>query len=254
MLDEPPAAPSLVHVTEKVPTHHRNLRLLAKIDYVTDPEDRSVHFHYERTDREYKLVALRTFEQWATEDGWIPQRALYYREIERRIIIDRLDKLVEQRFRELDELSEDMRLLHEWVTPLRDKDGNVRRHTSMIEEVDVKTGTFSRRPNPYDGLPMYALPFESMEKLIGAFLKLDERLMLKRGDATTRTETTEAGSLGRPSVLDPQTLITKPTRDEVQAMARALLFKRQPELLQQTVIDVESLTERGESGDKDNTI
>jgi len=164
-----------------------------------------------------------------------------------------MEQLVEQRFRELDEISEDLIYLREWVRPLRNEDGTVRRHPAWIEEVDRVSGTYVNRPNPWAGLPVYAIPFRSMEKIIDAFLKLDERLMLKRGDATTRTESVDGGE--RPSVLDPKTtIVNKPTKDEVQAMARALLLQRQPGLLESNVIDVQHMTEHGSATGDGNTI
>lgn len=230
--------------------------MLAKIDYVTDPEDRTLRWHYERTDREYsKVISLSAFESWSRDDGWVSGRSDYYRAIEDRIITERLDRMLQHRFKEIDDIAEDLKYMHEWVTPLRDQNGYVRRYPLWTTVGDPKKGELKTEMHPFAGLPMYALPFKSMEGLVDAFLKLDERLMLKRGDATSRTEDLSAAKAGnRPSVLDPKTIITQVSKEERAAMAKALLLKRQPELLSQPVIDVEVLAERGSGETDGNTI
>lgn len=236
---------------------HRNLRLLAKIDYVTDPEDRPARWHYERGDRDYGSVSFATFERWSTEDGWVEARSHYYHEIEQRIIAERLDHLLQQRFKEIDGLEEDLKYLHEWVTPLRDQYGHVKRYPLTQQVGDPRKGTMRIEPHPFAGLPMYALPFKSMEKVVDAFLKMDERLMLKRGDATSRTEshaTSTEGGAGRPSVLDPKMMLTQVSKEERAAMAHALLLHRQPELQQHAALKLSDLAEKDIGDDDGDTI
>lgn len=231
--------------------------MLGKIDYVTDPEDRPARWHYERPDRNYQAVSFPTFERWCQEDDWVEARSRYYLEIERRIVAQRLDHLLEQRFKEIDHISDDLKYLHEWVTPLRDKFGNVRRYPLTQETGDPRKGTYQVEAHPFAGLPMYALPFTSMDKLVATFLKLDERLMLKRGDATSRTEShteTHSNGQGRVSVLDPKQVLQQVTKEERSAMAKALLMHRQPELLKQPEIDISMLVERDGDNDDGDTI
>lgn len=221
---------------------NKALRDLAEIDYVTDPEDRPLRYHYERADRDYKeIVAWTTYERWATEGRWVERRAWYFEQIKTRIIATRLDKLVEQRLSEIETLSEDVQLLHEWIRPLRDANGQVKRYPDFDNE---------GLPHPFAGLPQYAVPFTRMEKAIAAFIALDQHLMLKRGEATSRSDNVNGPA--RPSVLDPQKMLSTVSKEEVQAMARALLLKRQPELLQQPVVDIEP--ERGAEDEGGNTI
>lgn len=227
------------------------MRMLAKIDYVTDPEDRSLRYHYDRDDREYKdSISFDRFKEWSAADQWVESRAAYYAEIENRIIASRLDRLMEQKFREMDELEEDLKYMREWVTPLRDQYGNVRRYPLHRKVGDPKKGTFRTEMHPFAGLPMYALEFKSMDKLISAFLKIDERLMLKRGDATSRSESSDT-SPTRPSVLDSEKMLTTVTKEEREAMAKALLFQRQPELQSQPLINVDKMIEQGDNDDGD---
>ena len=104
---------------------------------------------------------------------------------------------------------------------------------------------------------MYALPFTAMDKLVSTFLKLDERLMLKRGDATSRTEShteTHNNEQGRASVLDPKQILTQVSKDERAAMAKALLMQRQPELLKQPEINISTLVEKDIDSDDGDTI
>lgn len=253
-IESPPQAAAIEKApkarTDVIPSS-RNMRMLAKIDYVTDPEDRSLRYHYDRDDREYKdSISFDRFKEWSAADKWVESRAAYYAEIENRIIASRLDRLMEQKFREMDELEEDLKYMREWVTPLRDQYGNVRRYPLQRKVGDPKKGTFRTEMHPFAGLPMYALEFKSMDKLISAFLKIDERLMLKRGDATTRSETSDT-SPTRPSVLDSEKMLTTVSKEEREAMAKALLFQRQPELQSQPLINVDKMIEQGDNDDGD---
>ena len=259
LIESPPQAAALIAtpVVSPAPHENKNVKLLARIDYVTDPAERTLRWHYERADREYHVVNFSTFSGWCAQGGWGVARTQYQTEIERAIIAHRFDTLLEQRLQEMDDISEDLRYLREWVTPLRDKYGNVRRHPIEIATGDPRKGTYQIEPHPYAGLPVYALPFSSMDKLIASFLKLDGALSEKRDAALLQegSSPTVSPSEGtRPSILDPKIIITRVTPEDRKAMAKALLLRRQPELELQPVIEVDALAERDPGDDNGNTI
>lgn len=61
-----------VEIPEEAPTNTW-LRHLGCTAYKTDPEGRSVQWHYEHDDR-FQVVAFETFRRWAAVDGWTEQR------------------------------------------------------------------------------------------------------------------------------------------------------------------------------------
>jgi hypothetical protein len=198
----------------------------AATDYITDPNACTVRHVYERTDREYnKLVAWPTFEGWASADKWTGRRDKFWVEIEQRVVVHMQDKILKDRVTEMKKLSALSEIYEEMLLPLRDDDGNVKR--------DAETG-----------LPQFGLKLPSMDKFARMWLALHERLMLMRGEAIGRTETSIEPGEGKITALaGPGGPKVKLSRTEVQAMARTLLRERQPELAQ----DIDSPLPDGET-------
>lgn len=88
-----------VQVPEEAPTATW-LRVVACNAYKTDPEGRSVMWHYENDDR-FHVVSVDTFRRWAAVDGWTEQRRRF-RERFHKVAEDKiLSALVRARLGEL---------------------------------------------------------------------------------------------------------------------------------------------------------
>ena len=191
---------------------HVELRRHAGVDYITDPDGRSIVHHFTRDDREYRdQVSERQFRQWSTEDKWADRREQYWNEIETRMLDSLQDQILRVRFKELGEMQEDRSHLVEYMRPLRDKNGTVIRHEVGHE---------------HEGLPKFPLKMPSMDRFIKSILDLDERIMLKRGEAITRTETIGSKTKVTATALDPVGSLMNLTREEARKLAQNLLRDR----------------------------
>jgi hypothetical protein len=189
-------------------------RQQAAIDYITDPEGRSMDFHFRRSDRAYsKLVHMRTWDHWASLDRWTDRREQFWKEIEQKLMNEWRDRLVAMRLTEIEEMTKVRGYMAEYLSPLKDNKGEVKR-------------------DPETGLPVYGLYLPKMDGFINMFLALDKQIMLKRGEATTRTEGSEEMHVGS---LDPVSAQTKLSKEDLRAMARVMVLRRQPELSAQEV-------------------
>lgn len=188
------------------------LRQQAGVDYIADPDGRSINFHYHRDDREYKkTLTYVSFSDWSKEDHWVVKREQFWREVEARVLAQWQEKLIQRRFAEIDELTEIRTYYSEYMRPLKDKDGKVRRDEES-------------------GLPVFGLDMPRMDRWIRVFLEVDERLMTKRGEATQRTESSTPEMQQRISALDPVTASARLSPEDLRAMSREILRRRQPEL------------------------
>jgi len=194
------------------------VRQQAAVDYITDPDGHSAEWHHERTDREYmKIVTIHAFNAWREEDRWVERREQFWREVEARVLAQWREKMIQRKLAEIDELTEIREYYSEYMKPLRNKDGTVKRGE--------------------DGLPEYGLKMPSMDRWIRAFLEVDERLMTKRGEATVRTETQTPEMQARIAALDPVTATARLTPEDLRAMSREILRRRQPDLLDPELVE-----------------
>jgi hypothetical protein len=212
------------------------IRQAAAVDYITDPEARTMVYWYNRADRPYSRVApFKTFERWAREDNWSGRRLDFWDEIQDRIIDARRDQILVQRLEEIRELSEYRSYMAEYMVPLRNEDGTVQRYPEG---------------SAFAGLPVYPLGMPRFDFFIDSFIKLDKQLMLKRGEVTVRGETVNAEGGGR--ALDPAAGSPSLTHDDVRVLAKQLLLQRQPELKDAEAIDIQvESADDAESEDED---
>lgn len=200
---------------------HAEMRKHAGVDYITDPDGRSLDYHYNRDDRTYKKkISIETFRKWSMMDKWPARRDQYWSEIEIRTLEGLQDKILQMRLEELGELTESRNYMAEYLQPLRDEDGNVRRHPTHDEHGN---------PHPQAGLPMFPLELPRFDRFIKALLDLDERVMLKRGEAITRTETVGAKTRVKTTALDPVGSLMNLTPAEAKRLAQNLLRQRMGE-------------------------
>lgn len=211
------------------------IRSNAGVDYITDPDARSVEYWWNREDRPYKrAVTFNTFREWSTLDNWTSRREKFWLEVEDRVIAAKQHQIMMQRLKEVDELTEIRAPMMEYLQPLRDHEGRIVRHDD----------------GELEGLPKYPLALPSMEKFIKALIDLDKHLMLKRGEATARSE--QLGQEGGGNPLDPVKTKASFSREDVRALSRYLLTMRQPELADAPPIVIHDEVYIGANEDEDD--
>ena len=213
-----------VMLSEQNGAMHR--RSLARTEYVTDPDKRSVDWHF-RNKWQARGVSPITFTRWSVLDHWGPRRAEFWKVIEKRVFDARAEHIVVARMRELEHLTQVRSFADEYLMPLR----------------EGKTGQVRRYPPDHDwaGLPMFALKMPSFDRFVKAYMDLDTQIMTKRGevkdlrDPDVPEPTTEEPN---PYVTDPATTAASFSSDELRAMARVLVRARQPELASQPEVGI----------------
>jgi hypothetical protein len=197
------------------------IRRQAGHEFITDPQGRSVRWWWEREDRDYRhVVKLATFEEWARDDEWVRRRDQFWLEIEFKVLQDAQHKLLVQRLREVNELTLATDAMSEYLRPLMDTNGHVRRHPERLD---------NGNPNPLAGLPIFPLEMPPIDKFGKLWIDMHKLLMVKRGEAISRSEETKRTD-GGSDALDPATSSLPFTRDDIRNLARFALEMRQPEL------------------------
>ncbi|MCZ6870587.1 MAG: hypothetical protein O7G84_13880, partial [Gammaproteobacteria bacterium] len=128
--------------------------------------------------------------------------------------------------------------------------------------VDQKTGTMII--NEVTGLPKFALDMPSIDKFMGMYLKIHERVMLLRGEVTTRTE--QLSDKNNPDTVDSRGLnehLKQPaaippnfSKRDLRSMATQVLMGREPSLggsLDEDIIDAPVEDEDGNDDQHDDT-
>ena len=207
-------------MSAKTPSNYlvrvNEVRRAAYIDYVTDSEARSIDHWHGRKDRPYsRLVALKTFRMWGREDGWVDRRETYWAEITEKVVRERQKQVFMAGLEELKKLTIAHDYMGEYLMPLFDDAGNVRRH----KEGDLK------------GLPIMPLKLPDMDKYVKMCIHVEKHLMLKRGEATTRHDSMDAETKVKVTSLDPVAQKISLDRGDVRAMAQLMLERRQPQLV-----------------------
>jgi len=221
------------------------------MDYVLDPDLGSIEHHYSRSDREYHLVSLSTFQRWSQEDHWVEERDQFYNKAVDRAIEKRVETVAEVMERELEELTEAASYLREYMMPLKDENGRVKRHPKTRVVEDVKNGVRKEEPHPFAGKPIYPIHPKTLEGAVKAHMAIDPSLHLRRDKPTARTETTSHNT-HEVSII-PDKAFKEIPKEMLREMSQALVRLRQPELAEQPILDVKVLVE-GEHKEEDDTI
>jgi hypothetical protein len=189
-----------------------SLRQLAAIDFVADPDSNSVDWHWKRSDRDYRrVVPHRTFRSWSLLDKWAERRGAFWADVEARVLSQWRERIVAQRFREIEELTQVRTHLAGYLRPLQ-KNGKIL--------LDAKTG-----------LPRFALKLPPFHQFVRMFLELDSQLMQKRGEATTRADESLKQKQDRAGeTVDPAAANAPLNKEDVRALSRVLLRMHQPGL------------------------
>ncbi len=189
-----------------------SLRQLAAIDFVVDPDSKSVDWHWRRADRDYqRVVPWKTFETWSRVDRWTARREAFWSDVEARVLVQWRERMVAQRFREIEELTEVRAHLAGYLRPLRKKGEIV---------LDGETG-----------LPKFALKLPPFDRFVRMFLDLDSQLAQKRGEATARAdESVQQKRDQAGETVDPVAANAPLSKEDARALARVLLRMHQPGL------------------------
>ena len=215
-------------------TRLMSLRRLAKINYVSDPQERGIDWHREN-DRDSTGAYLfkhevkqTTFDLWSVTDGWVKAREEFWAQIEAQVLTSLQDEFAKQKIEDLAVMHTAKASLTEYLMPLKERDGTVRRWPIG---------------HKYEGLPMYPLEFGRFDRFIEAYLKLDERMMLKRGEAIQSTQQelqnmeSDTAAPEQDKLAPARAFAKQYDPQELRAMARAGLEMR---MKHQSVADVQA--------------
>jgi hypothetical protein len=187
------------------------LRRQARTDYLVDPDGHSVRWHWERTDRMYReLIHWTTFDRWSKEDGWFGGRTKFWEEMEERVFAYAKDRALRQRLDEINRVSDLLNTFEKFLKPLCDDDGN-----PLLDD---------------NGLPKLGVKLPPLDRMVGSWLDLHERLMRIRGEAIQAPKPAESdkGVAAFPSehVRDPVADGLSLTRDDLRYLARSFVRMR----------------------------
>lgn len=208
----PPPPPVRQAPLAKVSERAMYLRVQAGLDYAFS-DTISIGALYARDDRSYRdEVPEATFRAWSAEDQWAKRREMVWGAIESTAERLAVQTLGERRLAELTNLEAAFGAYLEWMMPLRDESGALKR-------------------DPETGLPMFALGMPAADKAMKMMLALHERIELLRGKPTART-VIEGEMPASGGWQDSGGDTFNVSDDELQAIAIALQMKRDPELLE----------------------
>jgi hypothetical protein len=211
--------PSALVPADLPKTHY--VRQQAVADYVTDPENRDPAYHYHRSDREYAdWISFETFQQWRHEDDWDDQRNAYWAEAQRQLLERSRDQTVATLLKSMKQMDELRTFALEWCEPLRDP---VTDEVLRYPELDDLG-----RPHRFAGKPMLPVRPGSYERAVAAALALDEAVRARRDEVLRLTGHGESASKPEPSTK------VQLSKEDLRAMGRELVKRRQPELVADT--------------------
>jgi len=217
----PKRAPKAELVSTKsvmITTTMAAIRRQAETDYITDPENETLAYHYNRDDRSYtKHVSLSTFQSWSKLGNWHDRRIQFWDEMQDRMLAHIRDRLFQDRMQRLVDNKELATYYREYLEPLRNAKGEVRRHPD--DHAD------------FPGLPIFPLKLPSLEKFIKSFLELQADIRLDSGEAVTRTETVGGKRKITVTALDPVSSLMDLSPEEARTMAQNLMRKRYKEMV-----------------------
>lgn len=217
---------------ERKREHLRLIEHQAMIDYVSDPEQRGLRYHFNRPDRAYpKYASYDQVEKWSVRGKWGQRREEFWIQISDRILERHQEALVQVQQIEVEELTELRRQLLEHIRPLTEEDGSIKCYPPFDRYGE---------PHPLAGKPMLPHAISSYDKAVKVFLEVDERLMTKRGEVTKRRETIDSSADERGDVpaLQPVVRTPKLSPEQARTISRLMLRQQQPELDKPLAIDV----------------
>lgn len=232
-----------------------SVRLSAKLHYVTDPKERGVAWWWEhgsvtwtRPDGTTEVINFKDhisvdgFIAWSKHEKWATERDNWWADVELQVLSNLRDQAAAEKIEELRVMRQSRGYLTEYLFPLK----------------DAKAPDGIKRYPPehkWAGLPVFPLELGNMSKFIEAYLKLDERVAFKRGDAVghTNAELEEmTGGASEKKENPGEDIARRKANDfsqtDVRAMAKAFLVQREESL--KGVIDTEGEVIEDEDDDE----
>ena len=203
----------------------KEMKMLAERDYVQDPEQNSLAFWYKHPDRQYsELCNYTNFMKWSSAGEWPMKRAAWWQRVKEIQDTRDLQKAVTRRREIVDNVSVALGSYFEYLKPLLDKDGAVRRHAPG---------------HMWEGLPMFALPLGSAKEMGTLVDKMFKLVLLTNGEATYRTESMIESNISISATIDPVSKTDTFTDAQIIEMSRDAVRRLQPELIEADSIDIE---------------
>lgn len=213
--------------------------MYAKIEYVTDPEQHSLQWHYERADRPFTELwpKFKMFDGLALREEWKYARDTYWTEIQMQVQkkIQRAD--VEALARDTKRFSAVFDAMIEYVEPMCDEHGVVLRHGAFLAD--------GVTPHPYHGRPIMPLEMPSLDKFVPVMLKLHDKLQGNRALIAGRPQMTDDDAVKASSRHDAKIPISDAM---VEVMTRAMLREAREKMGD---FDVDELPETAIGGDEE---
>jgi hypothetical protein len=193
-------------------------RLQARIDYTTDPDAKSVEWHYNNPERGWaKIVTLLAFNQWARVDEWVATRKAFWIKVEEKYLNGHAEEIVQLKIKRMVHSTSVINYLAEYELPIFDK------NTGAVKR-DDKTGK-----------PVYATGVPDLGKVIEAQTKNIQALLAMSGDTLAQAGLGQRAPDGS-GVATEGELLDNLDPSEARTIAKALLIMRAPELAEDEVV------------------
>lgn len=193
------------------------LRRQARTDFLVDADGRSVRWHYDRSDRMYReIVGWNQFLRWSVDDAWVSGRKKFWEEMEARVFEHAKDRALRQRLNEIDRVSGLLNTFEKYLQPLVNEKG----------EPLIDADTL---------LPKMGVKLPPLDRMVGAWLDLHERLMRLRGEAVLAPKPAEPASgegppqLPSEHVRDPVADGLSLSREDIRHLAQSFVRLRMQE-------------------------
>lgn len=196
------------------------IRQVVAAEFLCDPDMRTVDYHHGREDRPWrKIVSLTVMKRWATEDRWFERRRDFWQQIQDRILSAQKHDIVTRRLAEIKRFEETRDALGEYMQPLRDRAGNIRRFPELNDK---------GKPHELAGLAIFPVEMPKLDRLVKSIIELDRHVMLKRGEIPDDKQT-ETADGAKPQAKPILALSGQEnfSAAERRAMADALIKERQ---------------------------
>lgn len=206
-LEEPPVPVVAVTLTRTSEASDRSdaLWLRVRTEYITSPDQPSLETLAKKYEKQVGYEAIR---KRCAAEKWLDERERWWTEAETRLLGRIQDEYLSERLKEMREIAKVRGFVFAHLMPLTDpKTGE--------PILDAETG-----------LPKFPHGFRSQESVAKTYLMLQERGMLLRGEAISRTESALRDRQAEEDPLAALAANANFTREEIRKLARDLLARR----------------------------
>lgn len=195
-------------------------KVLARVEFVQDPHKCKVRALWQREDRPYReLWTVDQFRSMSKRDDWTMLRANFWAEVESHVERETQKELAKAMLRDTAMLQESFDAFSEYLLPMRDEYGEIKRHEATVMVGDAEV------PNPYAGLPVMPLEMRSFDQTVPVIMKLHDKLHGNR--MIIDGSMTPAGIGGTDGGGESVEHMPKPSQAVIDEMARSLVLHGQ---------------------------